>query len=662
VLSDVANILLFLAALISLYAIVCHLIGLRKKRPDFLLSGFRGLLAVCSLISISAIILFVLLITKDFSNSYVASYTNRDLPLPYAISAFWAGQDGSLLFWLWSLSVIAVIVTATRKKDELTSYASIILLLVQLFLIVVVLSLGNPFRRLPVAPPDGSGLNPLLRNIYMISHPPFIFLAYAGFTVPFAFAIGALIRRDTHHGWIARSRLWLLISWLFLGIGIILGAKWAYIVLGWGGYWAWDPVENAALIPWLVATPLLHSAIMEERKGMFRLWNKFLVLLVFELCVFGTFITRSGILSSVHAFAESNIGIYFLLFIILSSFLYLLLLFIRLPEQKGSRGLHSLFSKEGFFLLNNLIFIAGASIVLFGTIFPIISGIFSRKVTLGSSFFNQALAPLAVALLALTGLCALFPWKKVTGKRLLGKLLISVSIAFLLLLTLIMVGIRNPWLLATFSLASFTVVSIAFEFSKKHNPLRNRRRLGASIAHLGIAFISIGIIGSNMLKQETKVMLSKGESTAIGPFSIRYQDIREEETGNVYTLSAVLEIERNGKAAGTLAPSKIFYPNIEEPYSEIAVRSSAVEDLYVIFAAITREEFISVHIYRNPLIFWLWLGSILFFLGTIVAMGQKVERNKPSRQDTAIERLIQEERQRQKQKHDTETRGEQREQ
>jgi cytochrome c-type biogenesis protein CcmF len=643
-LSDVANILLFLAGLTVLYAIICYLIGLRKARADFILSGFRGIIATFALITICAVILFILLIAGDFSNSYVAAYTSTGLPLPYVISAFWAGQDGSLFFWLWALSIISLIAIAHRRKEVLTSYASVILLFVQLFLIIVVYSLGNPFRRLPTAPLDGAGLNPLLRNIYMISHPPTVFIAYAGFTVPFAFALASLFRKESHSEWIARSRPWLLISWIFLGIGIILGAKWAYVVLGWGGYWAWDPVENAALIPWLIATPLLHSAIMEERKGIFKLWNKFLILFTFELCVFGTFITRSGILSSVHAFAESNIGVYFLLFIILSTFFYLLLLFIRMPQQKSEHTVSSIFSKEGFSILNNLLFCVAALIVLFGTTFPLISGLFSRKITLGPPFFNQALSPLALILLLLTGLCTVLPWKRATKRAVLIKLIPSLCIPFLLIVILFITGIRNGWALLTFFLSSFIIVGIITEFIKRQNPLKNRRRLGAAIVHLGAALIAIGIVGSTFFKQESKVVLPKGESTVIGTFKIRYDTINEIESLDAYRFAVLLTIEKKGRYAGTLSPAKVFYPNTREPYSEIAVRSSLIEDLYIIFAGITEDESVSLHIYRNPLICWIWWGSLLFALGTVVALLHKRQQKPARAPDDLIERLVKEER------------------
>ncbi len=645
-LSDIGNILLVLAGLLTLYAISCYLIGLRRRRPDFLLSGFRGAIALCILINACAVILFILLLSRDFSNAYVAAYTSRELPLPYVISAFWAGQDGSLFFWLWALSIITLICIARRKKGELTSYASIVLLAVHLFLIIVVFFLGNPFRRLALAPPDGAGLNPLLRNIYMVSHPPAIFIAYAGFTVPFAFAVAALLRKQGGPEWIIRSRFWLLFSWISLGVGIILGAKWAYVVLGWGGYWAWDPVENAALIPWLIATPLLHSVIMEERKGMFKLWNKFLMLFTFELCIFGTFITRSGILSSVHAFAESNIGIYFLLFIILSTFTYLLLLFIRLPQQKSKHTLSSFFSKEGFFFFNNLIFVIAALIVLFGTIFPLLSGIFSRKITLGPPFFNQALAPLALALLLLTGLCALIPWRGITRKSIMLKLIPAAALPLVLIAFLLISGIRNPWVLTAFFLAAFTIVSILIEFIKRRNPWNNRRRLGAAIVHLGIALISIGIVGSGSFKQESKVVLAQGASTALGPFMIRYDTIKEITTQDAHTFAAMLSIEKNGKSAGTLAPAKVFYPNTREPYSEIAVRSSLAEDLYIIFAGITEDESVSLQILRNPLISWLWIGSLLLILGTVIAMlHRRQPKTEPSPSIDHIEQLVREERQ-----------------
>lgn len=644
-LSEVGNILLILSGLVAVYSIICYSIGLRKNRADFTSSGLRGVVSIFFLITVSSIILFILLITKDFSNIYVASYTSRDLPIYYTISAFWAGQDGSLFLWLWTLSIFSFVVVLKKKLDSLTSYASVVILFIELFLIILILFLSNPFKRFTSIPIDGSGLNPLLQNIYMISHPPTIFIGYAGFTIPFAYAVASLLKKDKYAKWIKECRIWAVFSWFFLGLGILLGAKWAYVVLGWGGYWAWDPVENAALIPWLFATAFIHSIMMEERRGMFKTWNKVLILFVFELCIFGTFITRSNILSSVHSFAESNIGIYLLLFIILSIIAYIILLFLRLHLLRDESRLESLFSKEGFFVFNNFILVAAACIVLFGTLFPIISGFFGKtKISLGPSFYNQALSPLALALLLLTGLCSIYPWKKVSAKISFKKIAPPLIISLILLVTLVVRGMRNAGAIIAFTVSCFIIVSVLIELGKIKGILRNRRKYGGYIVHLGIALMCIGITGSSIFKTEKNTVLKMGETIKMGRYNIQYKNIEEEESENRYKLSLILDIKRDGRSITELKPAKLLYPNSEETYTEIAVLSTWREDLYIIFAGLTEKVSSSLQIHLNPLIFWLWFGGYLFFIGSIIAMIPHKKRKEISEVDEEIEELIRKER------------------
>lgn len=644
-LSEAGNILLILSGLIAVYSIICYVIGIKKNNVYYKSSGLRGVSSIFILITACSIILFILLITKDFSNAYVANYTSKDLPIYYTISAFWAGQDGSLLLWLWCLSIFSFIVVIRRKLEKLTSYASVILLIIEFFFIALILFFSNPFERLVLIPADGAGMNPLLQNIFMISHPPTIFIGYAGFAIPFSYSIASLLNKERDSKWIKDCRFWIIFAWFFLGLGILLGAKWAYVVLGWGGYWAWDPVENASLIPWLIATAFLHSIIMEERRGMFKAWNKFLILCVFELCIFGTFITRSGILSSVHSFAESNIGVYLLLFILISTVIYLVLLFLRLSLLRSDNRLQSLFSKEGFFLFNNLILVTSGFIVLFGTLFPIISGFFSRtKISLGPSFYNQALTPLMFGLLLLMGLCSIFPWKKTSRKLLVRKLTPSLVISLILFIILILSGLRNVGAIVAFTVSCFLIVSTLIELLKIKGLLRNRRKYGGYIVHLGIALMCIGITGSSIYKSEKNIVLEEGENATIGIYNIYYKGIEEEEQINKYKISILLDIKKDGKSIAELKPTKFFYPNIEEPFTEIAVLSSLREDLYIIFAGLTSKNTVSLSIYINPLIFWLWFGGLIFILGSIIAMIPQKRRKEIPKLDEEIEELVREER------------------
>ena len=408
--TDIGYIALFLALVAAVYSAIAFIFGVRRKHQTLIHSARNSLLAVCGLVSISVAILVYALVTHDFQIEYVASYTSRDLSLPYLLSALWAGNDGSLLFWAWLLSLFATVVLL-QKRDigkELVPYASSVIMATQAFFLILLLSVSNPFQKLSFIPTDGRGLNPLLENPGMIIHPPTLLVGYVGFTIPFAFAIAALLTKRLGDEWLIAIRKWTLFAWLLLGIGNILGAWWAYVELGWGGYWAWDPVENASFMPWLVATAFLHSIMMQRRRGMLKVWNMVLIILTFCLAIFGTFLTRSGILSSVHTFAESALGPFFLVFIGIALFGPLALLYSRSAELKGEAEMESLVSRESTFLLNNLLLVGAAFAIFLGTVFPLISeAVRGVKISVGPPFFNQVNGPIFLAIILLTGICAL---------------------------------------------------------------------------------------------------------------------------------------------------------------------------------------------------------------------------------------------------------------
>ncbi|MFC1847630.1 heme lyase CcmF/NrfE family subunit [Chloroflexota bacterium] len=394
--ADIGYIALFLALLASIYAAISFAFGAKREHQALIESAKHGLLAACGLVSISVLTLLYALLTHDFSIEYVYLYTSRDLSLAYLISALWAGNDGSLLFWAWLLSIFATVMLI-QKRDvsrALVPYASSIIMLTEGFFLILILFISNPFQKLGFIPPDGRGLNPLLENPGMIIHPPTLLAGYVGLTIPFAFAIAALLTRRLGDEWIIAIRKWTLLPWLLLGVGNILGAWWAYIELGWGGYWAWDPVENAGLMPWLVATAFLHSIMMQRRRGMLKVWNMVLIILTFTLSIFGTFLTRSGILSSVHTFAETSLGPFFLVFLGITLFGSLGLLFYRSEDLEGEAEMESLVSRESTFLLNNLLLVGAAFAIFLGTVFPVISeAVRGVKITVGPPFFQSGKRP-----------------------------------------------------------------------------------------------------------------------------------------------------------------------------------------------------------------------------------------------------------------------------
>ncbi len=456
--------------IISVYGFFAAIYSAGKKRYNYLESSYNSVIVIFLLITLAVLLLIRGFIADDFSIEYVAMHSNRAMPLLYKISALWGGQEGSLLFWTWLLLLYSVIlITKYRKRYlELMPIVSATLLVIVSFFLSLLLFPANPFKRLGNPLPDGQGLNPLLQDPGMMLHPPALYLGFVGFSIPFAFAVASLISSKLDITWIKITRTWTLISWIFLTIGIILGAKWAYIELGWGGYWAWDPVENASLIPWLTATAYLHSVIIQEKKNMLRLWNMILIVSTFFLCILGTFITRSGIISSVHTFAESSIGSFFLIFLAFIFFFCSALILSKLQEIKGKERLESILSRESSFLFNNLLFMALAIAVLWGTIFPMLSeAITGDKITVAAPFFNKVSSPLAFLLLLLTALCPYIAWRKASLKKLLYNLAIPIIISLVVAIIFILATTSySGWVIAFAFSCTFLITSTMLEFYK----------------------------------------------------------------------------------------------------------------------------------------------------------------------------------------------------
>jgi len=636
---DLGYLALLLALVISIYTALAAFLSRRFDYPQLLASAKNGVYSVGGLLTIATLALVYALVTHDFQVEYVASYTSLDLPLFYAFSAFWAGQAGSLLLWAWLLALFSLIVVLQNRRDqELLPYVISILMGIETFFLVLVTMTTNPLHRLDFLPSDGQGMNPLLQNPGMIFHPPATYLGYVGFAVPFAFAMAALLTGRLDEVWIRTTRRWTLLSWLFLSIGIGLGAQWAYVELGWGGYWAWDPVENASLLPWLTATAFLHSAMIQERRGMLKVWNLALVALTFLLSIFGTFITRSGIIESVHSFGVSTLGPYFLAFLGLVSVAFLFLLFDRLPSLRSENTLDSLLSRESTFLLNNLILLGAAFATFWGTIFPIVSeAVTGSKITVGAPFYNQVNGPIFLTLVLLVGICPLISWRRASKENLLRNfsypLFASLAFAGFVLLS----GVREWYALLSFTVCAFVMATILSEFyrglrarRRLHGDnyflafinllQRNRRRHGGYIVHLGVVLLTIGVVGSTLYKAEREAHLNPGERVSLESYSLEFQGLSQYTARDRMVLRANLEVYRGGRLLATMTPERAFYRNAPEPTTEVDIRTTLKEDLYLILAGVSEDGSATFKVIINPLVAWIWVGGMVLIGGTVIAV------------------------------------------
>jgi len=649
--ADLGNFALIIALCLAAYAVIASVWGARTGREPLIRSGENAALVVAVAMITVMVCLDVLLVRSDFHIEYVASYTNRDLPLFFKFAALWAGQAGSLLLWSSLISVFtALVILQNRHKNRgLMPYVVAILSTTSLFFIVLNLFVTNPFDALvahfadgsiaPWAAQDGKGLNPLLQHPAMVIHPPTLFVGYVGFVVPYAFAMAALITGELGNKWITLTRRWTIIPWFFLGTGILLGGNWAYQELGWGGYWAWDPVENASFMPWLCGTAFLHSVMIQEKRGMLKVWNMILIILTFSLSILGTFLTRSGVVSSVHAFAASSIGGWFLAFLIVMVCFSLVLLFLRLPQLKAQNEIESMVSREAGFLFNNLLLVGAAFSILWGTLFPILSeAVQGVKITVGPPFFNRINVPLGLGLLLLTGIGPVLAWRKSSGKGLRRNLTLpAVVAAGTAAVAAFVVGVKHPYSLVSFALAAFVTTVTFMEFARgtaarARNTgeswpvalvrliLKNKRRYGGYIIHLGIVVLFIGLTGK-AFTQEGQFELGPGESAQVGHYTIRMVRMENHNEPNYRAIRAYLAISKDGRDLGYLGPERRVYQATQQPTSEVSIHSTLTEDLYTVFASPTTDGRKGIiQVWLNPLVNFVWGGGLLVCFGTLVAM------------------------------------------
>lgn len=622
------------------YAVATGLLGARRRDPGMVRASRNAVYGTTILTVIASVSLLVLLATDRFEVRYVAENSRLDQPFVYKLTALWGGMAGSLLLWTVILCLYSAVAAWTNhgKHTALMPYVYAVCMATAMFFVAVQLFAADPFETLPFTPADGQGLNALLQNPAMAVHPPNLYLGFVGFTIPFAFAIAALASGRLDTAWLHAIRRWTIVSWFFLSVGITLGAQWAYVELGWGGYWGWDPVENASLLPWLTATAYLHSVMIEEKKQMLRIWNMLLVILTFILCIFGTFLTRSGIVSSVHAFTVSNLGPMFAAFIALCLAVSLALVAWRLPQLRSAERLESVLSRESAFLFNNLVLVVACFAVLWGTMFPVISeAVNGVKITVGPPFFNRVNIPIFLALLALTGIGPLIAWRRASLPS-LRRAFLWPTVSFLATVAgFLGFGVTDPYTLMSLGLCVFVTATVVQEFwrgararaSSSHESLpaavwgltmRNKRRYGGYVIHVGVVLMAVGITGSGMFQREVEATLRPGQTIDLAGYRLQYDDLRQFDTQGVGVVSADLIAFDGDVPRFRMVPQRHFHPRQDNPTTEVAIWSGLRHDVYVVLAGWDEARTATFKAYLNPLVKWIWIGGGVLAFGTAICM------------------------------------------
>ncbi len=661
---------------LALYGAGAAAFGAKRERPELVESARRAMLLSWPLISVAALAIIALLVSGRYDVEYVAKVTSSTMPPYLKVTALWGGQEGSLVFWSWLMAAFASAAGLRRwdRDRDLLPWVIVVTMITLAFFLSLVIFVENPFRRLwldpvgntvtaflrpagarPLIPADGQGLNPLLRHPGMIIHPPMLYLGFVSFVIPYAFAIAALVARRTDDRWIRVTRRWTLVAWLFLSLGLLLGGRWAYDVLGWGGYWGWDPVEIAAFMPFLSGTAFLHSVMVQEKKGMLKHWNVLLIILTYVLVIFGTFLTRSGVLSSVHAFAQSAIGPMFFAFIGITSIVSVRLLLDRWGTLRGENQLNSLISRESLFLLNNFLFIIILAVCFLGVIFPLVSELFTgQTVTVGPEWYERITGPLFAGLLLLMGVAPLSAYGS-SSWRLLGRQLwVPGSVSLLVPAGLLLAGVGNWAAVLGFWLAGLVALVTLYEFwrgalarHRRHGesmPValvrlagRNRRRYGGYIIHLGVVLMALGIIGIELFQTETQGTLARGEQLNLGSHVLVFEGLTQFNTPDGREVSrAELSVYKEGRLVGQLFPRQDFYIAANQPMTIPGVRSTLEEDLYVLLVGWEpiAQQGATFKVFHNPLVNFVWLGGFVFILGTLVAAW-------PDRETAPLRRSVQ---------------------
>jgi cytochrome c-type biogenesis protein CcmF len=635
---------LLIALVVATYAATASLIGARRSNRRLIESGRAAAYALAGVLGLSSVALVYSFVAHDYSIKYVHRYSDAASPLFYQITAYWGGLDGSILWWVFllaSFSAIAIYTNRHRHRELLPYVVTVLMVIADFFLYLIVFH-KNPFDTyLTDIPTEGKGLNPLLQNAYMVTHPPSLYTGFVGMSIPFAFGLAALISGQLDDAWIASVRKWTIGAWFFLSLGLTLGMLWAYEELGWGGFWGWDPVENAGFLPWLTATAFLHSVMIQERRGMMKIWNVTLVILTFFLTIFGTFMTRSGIVQSVHAFGQdTKLGWIFTIFmaiILLVSFGFVIK---RLPDLRARATFDSWLSREAAFMLNNWILLFSAFFILFATMFPTLSeALTGERLTVGPPFFNKWMVPIGLILLFLTGVGPLIAWRKATGSHLRYQFLYPISAALVTTAICFAVGLQSSWAaVVCFAFCAFVFTTISQEFIRgvmirRKNTgsdalsaligmtIRGKRRYGGYIVHVGIVLMFLGFAGT-AYQRETEVRLGPGQTANVGQYTIRMDRLSHEEDRQKEMITGELTVLVDGKPIDKLRPARWFFRKHEsEPTTEVAIRRVPAEDLYVTLGNYDLAEgTATLKLVVNPVVNWIWFGFILLALGTGIAM------------------------------------------
>jgi cytochrome c-type biogenesis protein CcmF len=663
--TQIGEVALWIALLVGVWGMVAAFVGGRRGRGDLVLSAERSMGVVFGMLLVSSVAIVAAFLRNEYQYHYVAGYSNRELSVFYKVTGLWAGQTGSLVFWGLLLALFGWIVVLQNRRSnrEFMPYVTGTVLTVLVFFLVVILGASNPFAMFDFTPADGRGLNPQLQNYWMTIHPPTLYLGFTAFTIPFAFAVAALFTGRLDTRWITTTRRWTLLAWFFLTMGIIFGMMWAYVELGWGGYWFWDPVENASLLPWLTGTAFLHSVMIQEKRGMLKMWNVLLVLATFLLSIFATFLTRSGLIESVHSFAQNlTIAWIFLGFLGALTVASAVLVWWRRDRFAPEDRLESVVSREAAFLLNNLVFIAVMFAVLWGTMFPLLSeGFLGQKIAVGPPFFDRVTIPLGLILLALMGIGPVIAWRKASPRNLRRNFTWPLAAGLVAAGVLAAVGVRHPYVLLTFGLGAFTTATIVVEFHKGtrarariegeaypralvHLVRRNRRRYGGYVVHAGLVVMFMGFAGS-AYDVEKQVTLVPGEQVQVAsPFghtyTLTYQAMSAYPARNMTKLVAIMEVERDGRRVGVMTAEQRSYRQRDEIGSEVGIRRAWNEDLYLILAGIDDPNGVvqgtnaaplaTFRVLVNPLVPWIWLGGFIMAVGTLIALWPGAEAPRPA--------------------------------
>jgi len=636
---------ILIAFCLAVFAVVAAVAGKYAHRPFLVISAERAVYSIWVLLTIAAVVLVASLLNGDYRMAYVVAHSNRAMSTIYKITAWWGGQEGSLLFWSWILSSYSAVVVYTnrRKFRDMMPIVVAILMTTLAFFVGMISFVASPFQVLiagrgVIQAPDGNGLSPLLQWWTMAIHPPMLYLGYVGFTVPFAFAMASLITKQPGEGWIHTTRRWAIVTWLFQSTGVSLGMYWAYTVLGWGGYWVWDPVENASLMPWITATAFLHSVMMQEKKGMMKVWNMVLVSATFLLSILGTTLTRTGLVASVHAFAQSPVKPYFTTFVIAGTVLTAFAIIRNLPYLRSEVKLESVVSRESSFLFNNLILLASCFAVLWGTLFPVVmEALTGEKETIDAPYYNRVNVPIGLFLLLLTGVGPLIAWRKSSLSSLRKAFLIPSLIGIAVVAILFAAGIHQPAPLISFGLCGFVTATVASEFwkgsraiqLKEHLPLpraafeltwRNTRRYGGYLVHIGIVIMFIGFTGRAFDLHETKG-LGLNQSLRFGHYDLKLVSVNNGDLPNYQFSHALLDVSKDGEVIDRLEPEIRLYKSSQEQASLVGIRRRLNQDLYVNFSGISPDNTKAIfQLYIFPLVSWIWIGYFVVLAGTVICL------------------------------------------